>query len=163
MSYLVDGNNVMGQRVGWHADKRGARRRLLSELARFAREEGARVEVVFDGAPDEHFPDGSYFMGVRVFYAERGSDADSVIKRMVDAARERRTLVVVTSDRELASYVRASGVRVLRSGEFRKRLDAMAEGTARRNERPDAPELSHDELLREMRYFGVAPEDDEES
>jgi hypothetical protein len=23
MAYLVDGNNVMGQRVGWHKDKRG--------------------------------------------------------------------------------------------------------------------------------------------
>jgi predicted RNA-binding protein with PIN domain len=162
MSYLVDGNNVMGQRVGWHRDKPGARRRLLSELARFAREEGARVEVVFDGAPDEHFPDGSYFMGVRVFYAARGSDADSAIKRMVDAARERRTLVVVTSDRELASYVRSSGVRVVRSGEFRKRLDAVSDAPASGAGREEPPKLSHEELLREMRYFGVAPEDDEE-
>ncbi|HYN86289.1 MAG TPA: NYN domain-containing protein [Pyrinomonadaceae bacterium] len=162
MSYLVDGNNVMGQRAGWHRDKPGARRRLLSELARFSKGEGARVEVVFDGAPDEHFPDGSYFMGVRVFYAARGSDADSTIKRMVDASRERRTLVVVTSDRELASYVRASGVRVVRSGEFRKRLDASAEASARRVGREDAPEMSREELLREMRYFGVTPEDDDE-
>ncbi|HEX5706579.1 MAG TPA: NYN domain-containing protein [Pyrinomonadaceae bacterium] len=164
MSYLVDGNNVMGQRVGWHRDKAGARRRLLSELARLASGEGVRVEVVFDGAPDEHFPDGSYFMGVRVFYAARGSDADSKIKRMVDAARERRTLVVVTSDRELAAYVRASGVRVVRSGEFRHRLDAaVGPQRAGAGEREEPPSLSHEELLREMRYFGVAPEDDEEA
>ena len=159
--YLIDGNNVMGQRVGWHRDKPGARRRLLSELARFARADGASVAVVFDGAPDEHFPDGASFMGVQVFYAERGSNADASIKRMVDASRERRTLVVVTSDRELAAYVRASGVRVLSAGEFRGRLDA---GESRSRKRPDGgddPQISHEELLKEMRYFGVAPEDDE--
>jgi predicted RNA-binding protein with PIN domain len=84
MSYLVDGNNVMAQRVGWHRDKAGARRRLMTELSRFARGAGVTVEVVFDGAPEEFFPDGSYFMGVRVFYAERGSDADSRIKDLVE-------------------------------------------------------------------------------
>ena len=48
MSYLVDGNNVMAQRVGWHRDKAGARRRLLGELARFAREAGVTVEGMAD-------------------------------------------------------------------------------------------------------------------
>src|SRR3989440_9552578 len=124
MSYLIDGNNVMGQRVGWHRDKAGARRRLLGELARFARGAGVTVEAVFDGAPDEFFPDGSEFMGVRVFYAARGSNADERIKELVESSRERRTLKVVTSDRALAEYVRRCGVEVIRSGEFRRRLDA---------------------------------------
>src|SRR5438874_13716599 len=98
MSYLIDGNNVMAQRVGWHRDKAGARRRLLGELARFARASGVTVEAVFDEAPDEFFPDGSSFMGVRVFYAARGSNADERIKQLVESARVRRTLKVVTSD-----------------------------------------------------------------
>src|SRR5919197_3395301 len=106
MSYLIDGNNVMAQRVGWHRDKPGARRRLLEELARFARASGVTAEVVFDGAPDEFFPDGSDFMGVRVFYAERGRDADERIKRLVESSRERRTLKVVTLDPALCGYVR---------------------------------------------------------
>src|SRR5215203_6588439 len=113
-----------------HRDKPGARRRLLGELARFAREAGKTVEVVFDGAPDEFFPDGSYFMGVRVFYAERGADADARIKQLVEASRERRTLKVVTSDRALADYVRRCGAQVVRSGEFRQRLDASAAAAA---------------------------------
>src|SRR5215212_7259326 len=134
MSYLIDGNNVMGQRVGWHRDKAGARRRLLGELSRFARAAGVSVEVVFDGAPEEFFPDGSYFMGVRVFYAERGRDADSRIKDLVESARERRTLKVVTSDRALADYVRRCGVEVIRSGEFRRRLDAHSETNETRHD-----------------------------
>ena len=162
MSYLVDGNNVMGQRVGWHRDKPGARRHLLTELSRFARESRTTVEAVFDGAPDEFFPDGSYFMGVRVFYAERGRDADSRIKALVEASRERRTLKVVTSDRALADYVRRCGVEVIRSGEFRKRLDAAAAQPSNaakgETERGGVKESELDEW---MYYFGVGPEDEE--
>lgn len=159
MSYLVDGNNVMAQRVGWHKDKPGARRRLLGELSRFARETGVTVEVVFDGAPDEFFPDGSYFMGVRVFYAERGSDADTRIKRLVEASRERRTLKVVTSDRALADYVRRCAAEVIRSGEFRKRLDALS--SAETNEHDARSGVKESELSEWMYYFGADPEDDE--
>ncbi|HEX8353538.1 MAG TPA: NYN domain-containing protein [Pyrinomonadaceae bacterium] len=161
MSYLVDGNNVMAQRVGWHRDKAGARRRLLGELARFAREAGVTVEAVFDGAPDDFFPDGSYFMGVRVFYAERGRDADARIKEMVEASRERRTLKVVTSDRALADYVRRCGAPVIRSGEFRKRLDALAAPDAGTPERDARGGVKESELGEWMYYFGADPEDDE--
>jgi predicted RNA-binding protein with PIN domain len=118
MSYLVDGNNVMGQRVGWHRDKPRARRELLDDLARFARQRRASVAVVFDGAPDEHFADGARYKGVRVYYAARGSDADERIKNLVEQSRERRTLLVVTSDRALAEYVRRCGAQVVRAGEF---------------------------------------------
>ncbi len=160
MSYLVDGNNVMGQRVGWHRDKPGARRRLLEELARFARAAGASVEVVFDGAPDESLPDGSEYGGVRVFYAARGSDADARIKQLVEGSRERRTLKVVTSDRGLASYVRRCGAEVVRSGDFRRRLDEAARAPS--DAEPVRPEAVKDSELGEwMYYFGVAPEDDE--
>jgi predicted RNA-binding protein with PIN domain len=161
MSYLIDGNNVMAQRVGWHRDKAGARRRLLEELARFARESGVSVEAVFDGAPDEFFPDGSDFMGVRVFYAERGSDADTRIKQLVEASRERRTLKVVTSDRALADYVRRCGAEVVRSGEFRRRLDA-ASAAAEESEAAGRGGVEVSEMDEWMKYFGVAPEDDEE-
>jgi predicted RNA-binding protein with PIN domain len=160
MSYLVDGNNVMAQRVGWHRDKAGARRRLLTELARFARAAGVTVEAVFDGAPDEFFPDGSYFMGVRVFYAERGRDADARIKELVESSRERRTLKVVTSDRALADYVRRCGAEVIRSGDFRRRLDAAA-SAAEEPERDARGGVRETELGDWMYYFGVAPEDDE--
>ncbi len=160
MSYLVDGNNVMGQRVGWHRDKPGARRRLLFDLARFARAAGVTLEVVFDGAPDDAYPDGSDFSGVRVFYAARGSDADTRIKRLVEDSRERRTLKVVTSDRALASYVRQCGAEVVRAGDFRRRLDATAhEAAPTPTHSPDTVRPS--ELGEWMYYFGVAPEDDE--
>jgi predicted RNA-binding protein with PIN domain len=158
MSYLVDGNNVMGQRVGWHRDKPAARRALLDEVADFAARRRARVAVVFDGAPEPHFPEGSSYRGVRLHYAARGSDADTRIKSIVEATRERRTLRVVTSDRALADYVRRCGVAVIRSGEFRKMLEeSEGEGAA---EREAKREVLPDDAAHWLRYFGVGEGDE---
>lgn len=162
MPYLVDGNNVMAQRVGWHRDKPGARRGLLDELAEFARIKRVRVSVVFDGAPEQHFADGSSYRGVKVFYAERGSDADERIKQMVEAARERQTLLVVTSDRALAAYVRRCGAQVIRSGEFRQRMEESAtEANASPSAQNERGGVRQEEMPGWMRYFGV--DDDDES
>ena len=158
MSYLIDGNNVMAQRVGWHRDKAAARRGLLDELALFAEVKRVKVVAVFDGAPEEFFKDGSSYRGVSVFYAERGSNADERIKQLVEASRERRTLIVVTSDRALSEYVRRCGAQTLRSGEFRRRLAEAAQEAA--SPTPQQNEtIEGGELKGWLRYFGV--EEDE--
>jgi predicted RNA-binding protein with PIN domain len=153
--YLIDGNNVMGQRVGWHRDKPAARRRLLAELARLARSRKVSLSAFFDGAPEPHFPDGASFQGVKVYYARPGSDADSRIVEFVEESvareRNRKGLVVVTSDNKLAAQVRARGVRVVRSGEFRRLLDALPPETSREHE----ARVRGDEMGEWMRYFGV--------
>jgi predicted RNA-binding protein with PIN domain len=159
MSYLVDGNNVMGQSVGWHRDKPRARRTLMDELANFAALKHASIAVVFDGAPEPHFPEGSSYRGIKLHYAARGFDADTRIKSLVESARERKTLRVVTSDRALADYVRRCGVQVIRSGEFRKIMEGVnsEEASAQEVKRePQAGDTDH-----WLRYFGVDVEDDE--
>jgi len=148
----------MAQRVGWHRDKPGARRGLMDELAEFARLKRAKVTVVFDGAPEPHFADGASYRGIKIFYSDKGSNADERIKRFVDAARERRSLLVVTSDRELASYVRRCGVKVVRSGDFRTRMEAVLSESPPVNEGSES--VPQDEVPAWMRYFGVAPEDE---
>ncbi|NDD62746.1 MAG: hypothetical protein EBZ36_02010 [Acidobacteria bacterium] len=163
--YLVDGNNVIGQRVGWHLDKEGARRRLLVELAELARVRRLRISVIFDGRPDQSFPDGSSYRGVKVYYARPGSDADSRLVELVESARERKNLTVVTSDRQLTARVRVNGVRVIRSGEFRRWVDEARDsaesaaqpgsGSATELKNPD-----NDEIGGWLRYFGVDPQDD---
>ena len=154
--YLVDGNNVMGQRVGWHRDKPAARRQLLEDLARLARAKRARLAVVFDGAPEPNIPDGSSYRGVKVFYARPGSDADRRIMEIVEHERNRQGLVVVTSDRALTARVRANGVRVIRSGAFRRLLEETPEPAAQ----SDEPAMHDDEMAEWLRYFGVADETD---
>jgi len=156
--YLIDGNNVIGQRVGWHRDKAGSRRRLMQELAQLAGAKKLRLAVVFDGAPDPQFPDGSSYRGVKVFFARPGSDADTRIIEMAEAERNRKNLVVVTSDGNLAARVRVCGVRVMRSGEFRRMLDETISATPNTG-RQSVKENEMDEW---MRYFGVDGSEDEE-
>jgi len=152
--YLIDGNNVIGQRVGWHRDKPGSRRRLMQELARLAWAKKLRLTAVFDGAPDQQFPDGSSYRGVRIFYSRQGSDADTRIIEMVEAERNKKNLVVVTSDGQLAARVGVCGVRVMRSGEFRRMLDDAA--TSATDEEPSVKDEDVEEWLR---YFGVDEDD----
>jgi predicted RNA-binding protein with PIN domain len=158
MAYIVDGNNVMGQTPGWHRDKSKSRIALLEMLASFAKAKKARVTAVFDGGPDSAFPEGSAFHGVRILYAERGSDADTRIERLVETAPDPRGLTVVTSDRHLAFLVRSRGATVVRSGEFRKQIDRVAELTPK-TEDGEAFELG--DLDTWLRYFGSLPQDDE--
>lgn len=161
MSYLIDGNNVMAQRVGWHRDKTGARRGLLDDLAGFAASKRVRISVVFDGAPEQFFADGSSYKGVRVHYAVRGSDADERIKGIVEASRERRTLIVITSDRALSDYVHRCGARVVSAGDFRRRMDEAAANTQQLNKPSAAAPATAAELNKWMRYFGVDSETDQ--
>ncbi len=152
--YIIDGNNVIGGRVGWHRDKPGSRRTLMEDLARLARTKRLRLNVVFDGAPDPQFPDGSSYRGVRVFYSRRGSDADARIVEMVEAERNKKSLIVVTSDGHLASRVRACGARVMRSGEFREALDAAPSAPA-----DEENGIDDDEMKEWLRYFGAEESD----
>jgi predicted RNA-binding protein with PIN domain len=158
MPYIVDGNNVMGQTVGWHRDKSGSRRALLKRLAAFARAKKARVTVVFDGAPDRGAPDGSAVQGVKVMYAEPGSDADTRIEGLVDASPNPRGLTVVTSDRHLAFLVRSRGANVIRSGDFRSQLDSLID---RRPAADDPEQVEAGDVNAWLRYFGSLPDDDE--
>src|SRR5215475_10981483 len=165
--YLIDGNNVIGGRVGWHRDKPGSRRRLLRDLARLAWTKKLRLSVVFDGAPDPEFPDGSSYRGVRIFYSRQDSDADARIIEMVEAERNKKNLLVVTSDGRLTSRIRATGVRVMRSGAFRQLLDEAdsaapdqetgtpgQENNIKENDIKEN-DIKDDEMNKWLRYFGV--------
>ena len=115
---IVDGMNVIGSRPdGWWRDRRGAMKRLVTELEGV--DEG--VTVVFDGKP---FDIPSESVDVR-FASRRGPNAaDDDIARLVAEDSEPASLTVVTSDAELERRVRERGARVEGAGAFRRRLDS---------------------------------------
>jgi predicted RNA-binding protein with PIN domain len=156
LAFIVDGNNVMGQTPGWHRDKPAARRDLVRRLADFARTKKARVTVVFDGEPDRLMPEASAFRGVKILYSDRGSDADTRIKNMVEASSDPRGLKVVTSDRHLAFLVRSRGAAVIRSGEFRRQMEEAAQSD---NSEQDREKFEADDLDEWLRYFGATPDE----
>jgi len=140
MLYLVDGNNVMALKPGWHRDKAAARRRLIHELSALVAARRVKVRVVFDGAPDEDFPDGVKYKSVHIFYAKRGSNADTRIKDMVRRSSFKRDMVVVSSDRDLSSFARRQGTKTMASVQFRRMINAArasrAEQEPSRGDRP---------------------------
>jgi predicted RNA-binding protein with PIN domain len=133
MLYLVDGNNVMAQTAGWRRNMSGAKKRLLLELAALVAARKVKVRVVFDGAPDDEFPEGCVYRSVHVCYARTGSDADTRIREMVEQSTSRRDTVVVSSDKPLTSRVKQMGAQVILSGTFRRMLQ---QATATKSEKP---------------------------
>jgi predicted RNA-binding protein with PIN domain len=133
MPYVIDGNNVMAQQVGWHTDKAGARKRLIHQLARFLAVRKVKIRVVFDGTPDDEFPDGGRYKSVHVLYARPGSDADTRIQSLIRKSTNKRDLILVTSDKALAAFARGQGTKIVSSGQFRK---MMAEALAAGPEKP---------------------------
>lgn len=121
----------------------------MHDLASFVARTRAKVRVVFDGWPDEEFPEGKRFKSVQVLYAKPGSDADSRIKELVTKSSYRRDMVVVTSDRALKSFVSGKGTRVISSGQFKSLvLEALK---AERSEKTDQEPVDVDEWLRFFR------------
>ncbi|NLV32044.1 MAG: NYN domain-containing protein [Acidobacteria bacterium] len=126
---IVDGNNVMGQRVGWHRDKPAAQRRLREEVERFARRENEAHLLVFDAAPAGTPDQTAVEMDtspLTTLYARRGSSADELILERLYRHGDGDQVCVVTSDRALARQARVLGARVVSSGEFRRRLERGA-------------------------------------
>jgi len=120
---IVDGNNVMGQRVGWHRDKSAAQKRLIDEVEALAQSRNEPHVLVFDAKPDSALLDIWNKSKLTVQYARRGSSADELILELVYRYSRDSEVLVVTSDRALTRQINVLGAKVIRSGAFRRLLE----------------------------------------
>lgn len=121
MYILVDGYNLIRQsdllrRYERHSLEAG-RLALMSRLSDYKRKKGHRITVVFDGwkggsEEEERDRHGN----IEIIYSRQGERADDVIKRITTQTAEET--VVVSSDREIASYATRQGKTALSSLEF---------------------------------------------
>ena len=121
MYILVDGYNLIRQsdllRRYERRSLEAGRLALMSKLADYKRKKGHRITVVFDGwkggsteeERDRH-------ENIEIIYSRQGERADEVIKRITDQTAEE--IIVVSSDREIASYAMRQGKTALSSLEF---------------------------------------------
>ena len=117
--WLIDAMNVIGTRPdGWWRDRERAIRMLVDQVREWADDEP--VTVVLDAGPDDLLGSAGRVTVVRA--PRRGRNAaDDEIVRLVRADPH---AVVVTSDSDLATRVRALGARVEGAGTFRRRLES---------------------------------------
>jgi len=136
--YLIDGNNLLGS---WGGPVSGQDRReeVVRRVAAFCRARGARAVLVFDGGPLRAERPAQELGPVSIRVPPRGGDADTVIRALVDDARQPRDLVVVTSDKALYSYAHTRGARVLRAHEWNSLERASTEAAPGKGPRRRGP------------------------
>ncbi len=119
---VVDGYNVTMSAYGG-LPLIDQRHRLLVGLAAVAARTRVEITCVFDGAAlDARVPAPSV-RGVRVLFSKPGEIADELIRRLVRAEPQGRVVVVVSSDREVADGVHASGAHPVPSAALARLLD----------------------------------------
>lgn len=120
MSWVVDGNNLLGRISNTARESVDAKRELVQRLGQFARSKRVRVACYFDGPEPEHF--GKHLGSVIVIFSGRKS-ADELIAQRVS---ERDGWKVVTSDQALAARVAGRRVEIVAPHELVRMLEETA-------------------------------------
>ena len=118
---VVDGYNVTKLAYG-DQPLETQRNRLVTGLGALAAQTQAEVTCVFDGAEQSSHILLTSPRGVRVVFSEPGTTADSLIRRLVRAEPEGRSVVVVSTDNEVVAGVRAAGAHAVPSSALVRRL-----------------------------------------
>lgn len=128
---IVDGYNVIRQskqlRILDLRDIQEGRETLQDILVEYRKSKGHRITIVFDGtdAISSH-EKRQRFRGIEILFSRHGETADTVIKRM--AAREKERALVVSSDRDIVSFVRSVGSATIGSRAFEDRIFQTFQG-----------------------------------
>jgi predicted RNA-binding protein with PIN domain len=117
MPYLIDGNNLLGSWGGPRDDDDG-RGEVVRRVAAFCRARSVKATVVFDGHPLRPDMAAQDLGPLSLRVPPPGTDADTVIRELVERAPRPAELIVVTSDKALYSYVKTLGASVLRAHEW---------------------------------------------
>lgn len=121
MIILIDGYNLIRQSENLRRYERktleAGRKALIAKLIEYGRKRNHQITVVFDGIQNGWADEGRDIEeGINIIYSRHGERADDVIKRM--AAHTMEEILVVSSDREISSYVKKLGKTSLSSLDF---------------------------------------------
>lgn len=145
---IVDGYNLLGARRQVGPDLEAAREVLLRDLSAYRQRKGHPITVVFDGWQQARGAERrEHRMGVEVVYSKRGERADQVIQRLAEEFGH--DCAVVSSDREVADFVKSRGAFVMGSAEFDFKLRtspvaATRPGLKQSDEEGDLPRRTAD-------------------
>ncbi len=123
---LIDGYNLLHQipelAFLMKEDPEEARKALISKLQQYQKIRRHRITVVFDAWNDPEPRHQITIKGIRVVFTAPGETADDYLKKK--AIQEKERAVVITSDREIRSYVETYGAVSIPGREFLARLES---------------------------------------
>ena len=119
--YIIDGNNVIGKIPELFKlqknDKQRAREQLVYLLQRYFNNKKINLTLHFDGYANNPL---SLTKG-KIVYSENKS-ADSLIKENIESVKNRKNIILVTSDNELRNFGKACGCTIISSKDFGTQL-----------------------------------------
>lgn len=122
MPYIIDGNNLIGSFSDIDIEDPEARRKLIEILRKFQENKKSNIIIVFDGQPDAYSHKQPLSERLTVVYPKYGNSADDEIKKILNSYTYFKDVVLVSSDRELKSFARKKGAKVVNSTEFHYEL-----------------------------------------
>ncbi len=119
--YIIDGNNLIGK-VKLLAsiqgkDKQASRDKLAFIIDRFFAAKKVEVYLHYDGFEGEKINTQK----LKIIYSENSS-ADEKIKKQIEAEKNKRNIVVISSDNSITSFAKVCGCEILLSENFGKEL-----------------------------------------
>ena len=123
---FIDGYNLIHQLPEtaflMKEDPEEARQLLLERLRLYQRLRRHKITVVFDAWGQDEPRRKVNMKGIQVIFTAPGETADEYIKRV--AVKEKERAVVISSDREIRSYVETFGAVSITSRDFLARLES---------------------------------------
>lgn len=134
--FIIDGYNVvhtipsLKKTLAHDADT--ARELLIQSVAQLTHRRKFRCTIVFDGSPPANSSKQSPHAPVHVMYSFPHS-ADAKIKQIIEQSKNRSSLVIISSDREILNFARVCSCQTHTSKHFANLLsesdDALPEKT----------------------------------
>ena len=129
MPLLIDGHNLIGQMPDLKLSDPHDEAKLIQRLRTYGLLERKQITVVFDPNPFDNtprlYPEVQQHGACKVIWAMPGQKADDIIRHMVSTVRDKKGLIVITSDNAVAKFARATGLKVQSSQDFAKQMNAQ--------------------------------------
>ena len=121
MSIIIDGYNFIGRARELQLDDPKARDTAIYLVGQYCAKTKKHATLVFDGNYFVHHANRKQRYGrVTVIYTSSIYTADDAIKKMIkqQSPRQRKSMLVVTSDAEILEYASSHGAASSKSEEF---------------------------------------------
>jgi len=124
--YIIDGNNLIGKikRLSdlQNKDKQSAREQLVYLLQNYFSGKKIKVSLHFDGFENSQVN----ISNGRVIYSD-SKTADEKIKDQISVSKNRKEIIVISSDNGIRNFAKVCGCSLLTSEEFYKETAAKNE------------------------------------